>query len=46
MLHNPALGKAWIEMAVAMAGIPGLTREARETAILVVGLRTGAAYEI
>lgn len=44
-LHTPEVGHHFLGFATSLAKIPGLSAQAREMAILVVGAHTGAAYE-
>ena len=44
-LHTPYVGEVWLQFTQAIAKIPDLPKECRETVILVVGARTGAKYE-
>ncbi len=46
VLHDPTIGDAFLRFAGALAGIKGLPVKAREVAILVVGHRNKAAYEV
>jgi 4-carboxymuconolactone decarboxylase len=45
LLHTPTVAKAYIPMIGAITRIHKLDAGVRETAILVVGSRTGAKYE-
>ena len=45
-LHEPAIGKAIWNLRLAMTSNPTLSDNIRQIAILVVGARFGAAYEI
>jgi len=45
-LHEPAIGKAIWDLTLAMTAGASLTDDVRQVAILVVGARYGAAYEI
>lgn len=44
-LHYPQLGQAFIAFAKALRTVPDFAPEVRESAILGVGFRLGAAYE-
>ena len=45
-LHTPTVGRAQLEVVLALAKIPGLSKKARETSILVTGTKYQAAYEL
>jgi 4-carboxymuconolactone decarboxylase len=45
-LHEPAIGKAIWDLTMAMTASASLPDNVRQIAILVVGARFGAAYEI
>src|SRR5712672_589159 len=45
-LHEPAIGKAIWDLTMAMTANASLPDNVRQIAILVVGARFGAAYEI
>ena len=45
-LHEPRIGKAIWDLTLAMTAEASLNDNVRQTAILVVGARFGAAYEI
>lgn len=45
-LHDPAIGSVICQLALAMKAKASLRDEVRQTAILVVGARYNAAYEL
>lgn len=46
MLNTPAIGESFFQLATRLGNIAGLSAEAREVAILVVGVEQEAAYEL